>query len=608
MTMPRVLAFLDDWFPQGDARDDFVQKRLDDLAGFSAGLRLPTFATALVISSLAWTGGIHWALVLAWLGTVLVLREVQIASLAKLVKSRLPAEERMRRAALNKLPLGLAHGASSLFMLVMDVQYDAVLTMILMSWNAGAVSTTYMVPRGFVAYAAASSVPTAAMWFLSGTWIGVGCGVLVLLFFGVQLRYAQQNLKLYQESYRMRLENLELLKDLSEQRVRLSQARDVAVEADLAKSRFLAAASHDLRQPLQSLSLNSGALARMSLDAEAHAISVELRQSIDVLRQMLDALLDVSKLDAGDVKPTIQRFPLHRVLDTLSARFEPAARAKGLHWLQRYSEDLTVTTDPVLLSRMLSNLVDNAIKFTMAGSISLSADIEDARIRLTVADTGPGIDAADRYRIFDDLVQLGNPQRDRVMGTGLGLGIVRRIAAALSIRYQVDSGDGKGASFHLWLPLEHDEATVIADQHAVLPTFAARRVLVLDDERAVRDAYGNVLRGHGCHCLCVASLDEAIVALAELDVEIALVDYRLPGPLDGLHAIEQLRRHRPGLAAVIVSADCSVAMRERAAQMAVPVLRKPVTDVMLATAVNEALHEAAQRNAPDATAAKPARA
>ncbi|MFT3717109.1 ATP-binding protein [Pseudorhodoferax sp.] len=578
-----------EWSPQGPAADDFARKQVRDLAEFSAGVRVPTVATGLVISGLAWTGGVHWAIVLAWLVAVVVVKEIQVRAMPQLVQADLPTEERLRRAVRSKLPVGIVHGGSALFMLALGQERDALLTMILMSWSAGAVATTFMVPRAYAIYAASYALPTAAMWFLSGTWIGWSVGTLALMFFGVQLRYARINYRMYLESYRMRLENLELLRDLSEQRQRLAQARDAAMEADLAKSRFLASASHDLRQPLQSLSLNSGALSRLPLAGEAQAISADMRQSIEVLRQMLDGLLDVSKLDAGEVKPTMRRFALQRVLEGLCARFQSAARAKGLQLQAHCAEDLQVMSDADLLGRLLSNLIDNAIKFTAAGGITLSAGVEADAVRLTVADTGPGIDPGDRYRIFDDLVQLGNPQRDRVMGTGLGLGIVRRIATTLSIRYEVESGDGQGTRFHLWLPLEHGDGAVIGDQHAVLPTLVARRVLVLDDDAAVRDAYRRLLDGHGCQCACAASLQEALGLLDGLEPEIALVDYRLPGGRDGLQAIEGLRASRPGLAAVIVSADTSVAMRERAAQMAVPVLRKPVTDVVLATAVNEAL-------------------
>lgn len=581
----------EEWSPTGEAADDYARRRLSDLAEFSASLRIPMISTAIVIAGLTWKGGANPAAILAWFIGVTVVRELQVAALTRLAKSSMPVAQRMRRAAVNKLPLGLVHGGSALFMLGMGTDYDALLTMILMSLSAGAVSTTFMVPRGYVAYAAAVSFPTALMWIVSFTWVGAGVGALVLMFFVVQLRFARQNLRMYQESYRMRLENVELLKTLSEERQRLAQARDLAVEADLSKSRFLASASHDLRQPLQSLSLNSGALARLPLEGEARAIGTEIGQGIEALRQMLDALLDVSKLDAGAVTPTIQRLPLGRLLDGLCARFQSTARAKGLRLTPVCPDGLTVMSDASLLMRILSNLVDNAIKFTTVGGVRLEAEVRESQVRLTVADSGSGIDPTDRHRVFDDLVQLGNPQRDRALGFGLGLGIVRRLAQMLAIRYEVESAPGEGTRFHLWLPHGGTDAALIAESLAVLPTLVSRRILVLDDDAAVRNAYSHMLASHRCRFHCAATVEEALGVLSTLEPEVALVDFRLAGSLDGLQAIERLRTLRPGLPAVIVSADTSTDMRDRAAQMLVPVLRKPVTDAALAGAIKEALHE-----------------
>ena len=591
-----TLASFDDpagWSPPPSAVEDYTQRRLKDLAEFSGSLRVPMVSTAFVITGLVLKGGMAWWPALVWLVGVLVVRELQVASLRRLVHDPRSVEVRMRRAALNKLPLGLVHGGSGLFMLGMGTEYDALLTMILMSLSAGAVSTTFMVPRGYLAYASSVSLSTAAIWLMSGTWIGASVGVLVSMFFVVQLRFARQNMRMYQESYRMRLENLELLQALSAEQLSLTHARDAAVDADLAKSRFLASASHDLRQPLQSLSLNSGALGRLPLDGEARIIGAEISQGIEALRQMLDALLDVSKLDAGAVTPTIQQIPLHRLVDGLCARLQPIAKAKGLEVSCECPTDLVVLSDADLLRRVVANLMDNAIKFTTRGHVRLRAEAAGAVVRLRVSDTGCGIDPADLHRVFDDLVQLQNPQRDRALGFGLGLGIVRRLTQMLSIRYDVDSRPDQGTEFVLWLPCGDNRAAVVTETSAVLPAFVARRVLVLDDDTAVRNAYAHMLDSHDCQHHCAATLEDAVAAIATLRPEVALVDFRLSGGLDGLQCISRLRDIRPGLAAVIVSADTSMDMRDAAAAAQVLVLRKPVTDAALAIAVNEALHLAA---------------
>lgn len=592
--MNNIFGPADDWTPPAAHVEDYAKRRLRDLAEFSASLRMPMVSTAVFVACLVWQGGAHWGAALAWFVLVIIVREQQVSALLNLVDAPQPAMDRMRNAALNKLPLGLMHGGSALFIPLIDLEYGALLTMMLMSLSAGAVSTTFMVPRGYLAYAAAVSVPTAFAWLATGTWIGACLCVLVLMFFNVQMRFARQNMHMYQQSYRMRLENLELLQELSEERQRLALARDVAMEADLSKSRFLASASHDLRQPLQSLSLNSGALARMPLEGEARAIGTEIAQGIESLRQMLDGLLDVSKLDAGAVTPTLHRIPLPLLMNGLCNRLQSSARAKGLTLVCNCPVGLTVMSDGGLLLRVLANLLDNAMKFTEVGGITLTAEPNGATVRITVADTGPGIEPADRHRIFEDLVQLRNPQRDRRMGFGLGLGIVRRLSQILSIRYDIESDLGQGTRFHLWLPIGENDAVVVAESQTVLPVLVARRLLVLDDDADVRQAYAFMLASHGCQFECASTLDEAQQALPRLRPEVAIVDFRLAGTLNGLQSILQLRKAMPGLPAVIVSADTSTAMRDDAALLQVPVLRKPVTDAALAAAINEALHDAHQ--------------
>jgi signal transduction histidine kinase/ActR/RegA family two-component response regulator len=504
-----------------------------------------------------------------------------------------PIAERLTAAERWTLLLGAAHGSAALLMMRLDTAAAAILTMVLMSLSAGAVSTTFTVLRAFVSFASAIAVPTAAMWVLMGGWVGWAVAALTVMFLGVQIRFARQSMLLFQESYAMRLENETLLRELSAERAQLAQARDTAVQTDLSKSRFLASASHDLRQPLQSLLLNSSALSRRPIDAESRAIAGDIGEGIEALRQMLDALLDVSQLDAGAVSPHLQNVALASLLDGVCARFRPAALAKGLALTHECTPDtLAVTSDAQMLRRILANLVDNAIKFTPAGSIAMIARRDGDKVVVSVADTGIGIDAHDRERVFEDLAQLGNPQRDRTAGHGLGLGIVRRLALVLGIEHEMHSEPGRGTTFVLRLPLADNAAPVVPGYRTAHPGLIARRLLVLDDDAAVRASYANALTSLGCKVVCSASLDEALQALSEHEPEVALVDYRLADGCDGLQAVARLRAARPSLAAVIVSADTTGTLRERAAQAAVAVLRKPVTDAMLAAVINEALREA----------------
>jgi signal transduction histidine kinase/ActR/RegA family two-component response regulator len=588
----------------GAGREAFDERRLQMLVTFSSSLRWPVISTAVVMAAVAWAGGASPLLVGLWLAATIAVREVRAARMLRLqTQTATPVAERLRSALWWTLALGAAYGCAALFMLQLDTAAAGILTMVLMSLSAGAVSTTFSVVRAFVAFAAGIAIPTALMWLATGGWIGWCVGALVLMFMGVQVRFARQNMALFEESYSMRLENQTLLRELSAERAQLAQARDTAVQADLSKSRFLAAASHDLRQPLQSLLLNSSALSRLPIEGECRAIAQDIGEGIEALRQMLDALLDVSQLDAGAVSPRLQKVALAELLEGVCARFRPAAAAKGLELSHECPHALAVTSDAQMLRRIVANLVDNAIKFTAAGRVTLDARVDDARageVLLTIADTGAGIDPADRERVFEDLVQLHNPQRDRAAGTGLGLGIVRRLARVLGIDYEIDSQPGRGTRFVLHLSGAQGAVPIVTGHAQAHPALVARRVLVLDDNAQVRDSYANALASLGCKVVAAAAVQEALDAMPAFEPEVALVDYRLAEACDGLEAIERLRAARPSLAAVLVTADTTVTLRERAAGVAVTVLRKPVTDAMLAATINDALHEIAQRD-DDAT-------
>lgn len=580
--------------PVDDAAE-FDQRRIDVLVSYSRSLRLQMWVIASAIAVLIGAGGGGVWAAGGWLALFLAVREARAAALVRLADDRqASAGPRLRRITQWTLLLGLTHGLAALFMLKLDVASDALLSMVLMSLSAGAVSTTYTVVPAFNAYVLAISLPTTAAWMWQGGPTGWGVALLVLLFTGVQIRFARQNMGMFEESYRMRQENAALVRQLDEERSRLAAARDTAVQADMAKSRFLASASHDLRQPLQSLSLNAGALGRLPLPPEGKEIAGEIALGLDALRQMLDTLLDVSKLDAGVVAPNFLALPLDRLVDGLCARFRASASSKGLALHCECPPALIVISDVALLQRVLSNLIDNAIKFTERGSVTVRARPVAGKVEVEIIDTGIGIPESDLARVFEDLVQLDNAERDRSRGHGLGLGIVRRLVHLIGAQCEVESTPGQGTRFAVRLPAAVEAggagAAVLDDGHRVDPTLLARRVLVLDDDPAVRRAYQHALHSLGCEVRCCADLQDALDTLAALRPEVALVDYRLGGGLNGLQTIERLRQARPGLPAIIVSADTGAELRREAAPLAVLVLRKPVSEALLAMAINEVLH------------------
>jgi len=566
--------------------EELDERRLQVIAAQVSGVRWQVALTIAVIAALAWRD-VPTAGVIVWAVFVVAGRELRTRALVRMAAdTATPIARRLRETVRWNLLAGACYGASALFMVWLDTTRDAVLTMILVSLAAGGVSVSSTVIRAYVAYAAPMFVPLALMWLLAGPWLGFAVATLILLFFGVQMRFARDNLATFEQSFRIRLENQALAERLAAERSELERTRDEAVRANREKSRFLAAASHDLRQPLQALTLNSGQLARLPLDDEARSIAADIGTSVEQLRTMLDALLDLSKLDAGVVVAAPRRVRLQPQMQAVVAGFRAAALARGLALECECPADLAVLTDPELLRPMLANLVDNAIKFTAAGRVVVSAEPFGDEVAIAVSDSGPGIAAEHQQLIFEDLVQLPVAGAERPSGHGLGLGIVRRAAVLLGTELQLDSAPGRGASFRWRMPrVAMSDAQVPADE--AVPSLRGRVVLILDDDAMVRGACAAALGRAGATTLTAADTPEALRQVERADA--AVVDWRLAEAGDGFDAVEKLRALRPGLAAVMVTADTGRAIAEAAQRHGIALLRKPVDMGTLARALVAAL-------------------
>ena len=586
-----------------EERDELDERRLQVVAEQAVGLRWQILLTAVVVAAIVWRD-VPAPWVLGWFAAVIASREWRAAALARMASDRTrPIGERLRATVNWNVLIGACNGSAALFMVQLDPTLDAVLTMILVSWGAGAVSTSATVMPAFLAYAGLLFVPTAAMWLLAGGWLGWGVGALVLMFFGVQTRFARRNLATFEESFGIRAENQALAQSLEFERAQLAIARDQAVNANNDKSRFLAGASHDLRQPLQAMALNVGALRHVAMAPEARAIVEVVDSSLEQLRAMLDALLDVSKLDAGVVVAQPQRVRIDRLLTAVVASFGAAASARGVGLRADCPPGLEVHTDPDLLRRMLANLVDNAIKFSPAGGqVEVQVCVRDApgastdEVELTVQDRGPGIAPENHRLVFEDLVQLQavGAAAAHAAGHGLGLGIVRRMAELLGVPVELESSLGAGACFRLRLPRAMPDAGGPEGGSTGAPwSLAGRCVLVLEDDPMVRGAYLNALGAMGCRVLSAATLDEALAQVGEPDA--VVVDCRLGGGVSGFEAAERLRGQRraspalPALPIVMVTADTGPAVVEAARRQALPLLRKPVDDRGLGRALAAAI-------------------
>jgi signal transduction histidine kinase/CheY-like chemotaxis protein len=365
------------------------------------------------------------------------------------------------------------------------------------------------------------------------------------------------------------------------------KSRELAL-ANQAKSRFLAAASHDLRQPMHALALFVDQLRSSRTSADRTALTARIEASVGNLSELLDQLLDLSKLEAGAVQATSADFPVQGLLDAIEGQFAPLARAKGIALRVRPSA-AWLLSDVAIVRRILLNLVANAIRYTERGGVLVSCRPHGAKLRVAVWDTGCGIPDERRHDVFHEFVQLGVPTagagNQLGQGLGLGLAIVARLTELLGSTIELRSRVGRGSMFAFELPSGVPAATPepVADPLRaswLRGTFA----VVIDDDEAARSAMRGLLERWGCLTLAAADGNAALAGLAAHDrpPELIVSDYRLPMNETGLQAVARVRAAiGDEVPAIIVTADTTAEVAHAAQAAATPVLRKPVSPMKL---------------------------
>lgn len=334
--------------------------------------------------------------------------------------------------------------------------------------------------------------------------------------------------------------------ELAIQNRELVAAKESAELATQSKSRFLAAASHDLRQPLHALSLLTRALGRRVERADATALVEQMELAVGSLKEMFDTLLDVSRLDAGLVRPDLQVVELAPLLQRVASGLEEEARHRGLGF-RLQTMDVTVRTDPAILSALLRNLVSNAVKFTRSGAILLGCREVGGRLRLEVCDTGLGISRERQEGVFEEFHRSKTTATGANDGLGLGLSLVRRYAELLSIAVVMRSKPGFGTRFELTMPdLGRQLVAPVANRDAagVPVELAGQHILVLEDEALIREALGRDLTDRGGTVLLAESVGEAeeLLRHAARFPDLAVVDINLAGPESGPDFIDRIER------------------------------------------------------------------
>ena len=378
--------------------------------------------------------------------------------------------------------------------------------------------------------------------------------------------------------------------ELTRLNAELERAKAEADDANVSKTRFIAAASHDILQPLNAARLYVTSLIERQEDSADGSLVQNIDASLEAVEEIFTALLDISRLDTGAMKPEMTDFRISELLQRLEVEFAPLAREKGLDLIFMPCS-LAVRSDRRLLRRLLQNLVSNAIKYTPKGSVLVGCRRRGARLRVEVYDTGIGIPHAKRRAVFKEFHRLDQGARV-ARGVGLGLSIVERIARVLDCELALKSNVNRGSRFSVEVP--QTTAAIAAPVSHTIPKAAIGQlagtiVLCIDNERSILDGMQTLLGGWGCHVLKAVDLAEALAAVegSGLEPDGLLVDYHLDGG-NGLGAIIQLRRrYGHGLGAILVTADRSLHVREEARAAGVQILNKPVKPASLRALITQ---------------------
>lgn len=484
-----------------------------------------------------------------------------------------------------------------------DLAYQALLICVLMGMAAGAATSNPFHPPSMFIYIIGMIFPLMArlVWENDTThWILFG---MLCLFVVFVVKSGLELIRTFELSQRRRFENERLVGALLERKRDAEASRLAAEQANKSKSKFLATASHDLRQPLQALRLFSDALLDTAKDPDTTRLAGQIGKSVNALVDMFDDLLDVSRLDAGIVEPRPQHFTLGSLFDRLYGDFAPLAQSKGLTFQlpvctggrHEHSECAMVAySDPFLLERMLRNLISNAIRYTDSGGVVVRCNCRPESIELEVADTGIGIRPETLPHIFEEYYQADNPHRDRRKGLGLGLAIVRRIENLLGTKVQVTSTPGVGSVFSFSVP--RGDPSFIVQPFVITHSqydLNGCVVALVEDDSDIRELSSDLMEQWGCQVVAGEYADDV---MRKLDIagqrpDLLVCDYRLPHGMTAIHVIRRMRElWGNDLPVVVLTGDtASETLHEIHASGAI-LLHKPIAPVRLRSMMYYAVH------------------
>jgi len=485
---------------------------------------------------------------------------------------------------------GATLGTGCIWMVASEhTELQLIALLVIFACTGGAVGAfgAYM-PAFFAFLGAIALYP--AVWLLTyGDGLHMTIGLLFILWALTVAEQARRTSTQFVETVRLRLQNEYLVEDLRREKA-------LAEEANVAKSRFLAAASHDLRQPVHALSVLVGALRAHDMNKEARGLLDYVDGSVRALSGLFGGLLDISRLDAGVVAVHRTAFALQPIIERVCRDFSSQARAKGVHLRSRATRAV-VQSDPMLFERILRNIVSNAVTYTDRGKVLVGCRRHGPGVRVQVRDTGRGIAESEQQRVFQEFYQIGNSERDRTRGVGLGLAIVKRLTTLLNHPLTLQSWPGKGTCFTLEVP--SSSLTASPDIAAIpipeIPLEEARGlILVVDDELAIQTAMQALLQSWGYSVIAAGTCEEILEKIGSRPQVPALIicGYRLRDGETGSAVIERLRgEYNDSIPGMLITGDTAPDRIKEAQASGYLLLHKPVPNARLRTAIAGLIRE-----------------
>ena len=454
------------------------------------------------------------------------------------------------------------------------------LTLVMSGTVAGGMAALSLFLPAFYLFSLVCLAPLAYQFYDQGGELYI-FSVFITLFLIMYFSYARNMHATLTTSIRQRFENIDLLEKLSEQTL-------ISEQANLDKSRFLAATSHDLRQPLHSLGLFLHVLKEKLSTVEQKRLMIQAVKSQRVLSEQLNSIIDITRIDAGELDVKKQPFKLKNFIDDVVAEFSLSAKKVNCTIDTRITNDWT-NTDIVLLARIVRNFISNVIQHCPNSILVIESRRHDNNIELLFTDDGPGLDKTDQEIIFSEFYQLNNPERDRNKGLGLGLSIVKRLTKLLNMKLVLKSQTGKGSTFSITFPLfisaPLTERPGVPNEEETAPDVAGLFIVVVDDEKENLEAMRALLTLWECEILLASSEDELMQEFRFADYpvpDMLLVDYRLREERTGFEVVDAVRSHFGEMVpATIITGDITIDLESKLMSKNCKILYKPLETTAL---------------------------